>query len=98
MAEKLITAWHIAFPHLREMIYRGETHEPPMHIFHTPVNSLVLNPVLEEFRSPDQWVLQHKDSTKKFLQTKLDPVYFHHLTADEQPDSAASHFQTIKKN
>ena len=28
---------------------------------------------------------------------KLDPVYCHHLTVDEQPDSAASHFQTIRK-
>ena len=97
MADKLITAWHIAFPHLRAMVYQGEIHNPPMHTFHTPVNTLVVNPVLEEFRSPDQWVLQHKDSTKKYLQTKLEPVYFHHLTVDEQPDSAASHFHTIRK-
>jgi hypothetical protein len=98
MADKLIAAWHIAFPHLREMVYRGETHTPPIYLYHSPIDANPLaNPVLEGFRSPAHWVLQHKDSTKVFLKTKLDPVYFHSLTADEQPDDAASHFQTIKK-
>ena len=99
MADKLMAAWYKAFPLLREMVYRGMVYEPGTHIFISPPDSSVPIPSREEWRAPNAWVYTHtRISTKQFLKTKLDPVYFRALVSTEQPDNVLSQFKLKNKN
>jgi hypothetical protein len=98
MAEKLMTAWHIALPLIRDMVHKGTTHTPPNLIYLSPPDTREPRSVQETWRSPINWVNSRTDGTQKYLKTKLDPVYFHHLKTDEQPENPSSQYQTKRRN